>query len=89
MTVNMQCDLSSLVQRILISLTLKIRLKDCTHLYPRCITTVPTGMIKPNVPLNKSESITVGDCDHGPLEYRLLSPGLAGNKYVGILTRLR
>ncbi|XP_052792036.1 uncharacterized protein LOC128226184 [Mya arenaria] len=48
---------------------------------PGCITTVATSMIAPDIPFNKSKSITVGDCDHGPLQYTFASPGKDGNKY--------
>ncbi|KAL4227945.1 hypothetical protein ACF0H5_013384 [Mactra antiquata] len=53
---------------------------------PGCIKTVATDMIAPDVPVNKSQNITVGSCDHGPLNYTVLSPGLNHNKYTVRLT---
>ncbi|XP_052279716.1 uncharacterized protein LOC127877663 isoform X2 [Dreissena polymorpha] len=41
---------------------------------PGCITTVATPMIAPNLPYNKSQSILVGDCDRGPIQYTYTTP---------------
>ncbi|XP_045156403.1 uncharacterized protein LOC123522933 [Mercenaria mercenaria] len=49
---------------------------------PGCIATIAT----PVVPVNKSENIMVGSCDHGPIEYTFLSPGMNNNKYTVSLT---
>ena len=37
-----------------------------------CIATATTPSIKPNVSLNKSEKVIIGDCDHGPLTYKVV-----------------
>jgi hypothetical protein len=44
----------------------------------RCIATIAT----PVVPVNKSENLQVGECDHGPIEYTFYKPGKNHNKYV-------
>ncbi|KAH3836630.1 uncharacterized protein LOC127877663 isoform X1 [Dreissena polymorpha] len=53
---------------------------------PGCITTVATPMIAPNLPYNKSQSILVGDCDRGPIQYTYTTPGKDGNKFTVDLT---
>lgn len=40
-----------------------------------CMVTVKTGPLYPDVPLNKSESIQIGDCDGGPLVYTINGQG--------------
>ncbi|XP_060557177.1 uncharacterized protein LOC132717669 [Ruditapes philippinarum] len=44
---------------------------------PGCISTIAT----PVVPVNKSENLQVGECDHGPIEYTFYTPGKNYNKY--------
>ena len=34
------------------------------------------------IPVNKSENLQVGECDHGPIEYTYSSPGKNNNTYV-------
>ena len=43
-----------------------------------CIATVKTPEIKPNTPWNKSDNILVGNCDHGPLIYKVQREGGRG-----------
>lgn len=41
-----------------------------------------TGWLEPNLPMNKSKNIIVGNCDYGALDVMLNSPGEGNNKYV-------
>merc|ERR1712179_343456 len=46
-----------------------------------CIATVVTPRMTPGLALNKSQVIQVGNCDHGPLQFNITSPGSGGNAY--------
>lgn len=40
-----------------------------------CMVTIKTNPLYPNTPLNKSQNIMVGNCDHGPLVFSVNSDG--------------
>ncbi len=58
------------------SLTFLISVNDS---WGDCIATVKTYPIRSNTPLNKSQNIQVGNCDNGPLEFRVTQDGSEHN----------
>ena len=79
---HLLCSLGLVSDAKVVSVTFLVTVNDTW--YPQeynttCLQTVKTPPLQPDVSINETQSIQVGNCDHGPLTYTVGSEYFTGS----------